>query len=180
MRYAFPTQAGWVFVEVTQRGLCRCGLPQRTWREALRTAGANGAWLRAPRGVMRAAERELRRYFGGERLDFTVPVDLSGLTGFQRQVLLATCAIPYGHTATYGEIARRVGCPRAARAVGQALRRNPVAIIIPCHRVVGAGGALTGFGGGLAWKQRLLDLERGDLTTDRQQAYNARRRTGPR
>ncbi|MFQ6132224.1 MAG: methylated-DNA--[protein]-cysteine S-methyltransferase [Armatimonadota bacterium] len=159
MHYAFPTQAGWVFVEATERGVCRCGLPQKTWREAVDGARSNGAWLRASRRVLRLVEREMRRYLSGERLEFSAPVDLSGLTPFQRQVLEETRKIPYGETATYGEIARRVGRPGAARAVGQALGSNPVAIIIPCHRVVGANGRLTGFGGGLEWKQMLLDLE---------------------
>ena len=105
------------------------------------------------------AETELREYFAGSRKVFTVPVRLSG-TDFQIEVWNALREIPYGATATYGEIARRIGRPRACRAVGMANHRNAVPILIPCHRVVGAGGALTGYAGGLEVKSFLLALER--------------------
>ncbi|MGD9484642.1 methylated-DNA--[protein]-cysteine S-methyltransferase [Streptomyces sp. TRM70308] len=111
-----------------------------------------------PAGFAEARE-QLAEYFAGERTEFTVPLALSG-TPFQRTVWAALCAIPYGETVGYGELAARLGRPRAARAVGLANGRNPVSIIVPCHRVVGAGGALTGYGGGLDRKRLLLDLER--------------------
>lgn len=102
--------------------------------------------------------RELDRYFAGSLESFTLPLAPRG-TPFQLAVWKALLAIPYGGLATYGEIARIVGNPRAARAVGMACNRNPIAIAIPCHRVVGASGALTGYAGGVGVKRFLLDLE---------------------
>jgi O-6-methylguanine DNA methyltransferase len=101
---------------------------------------------------------QLEQYFSGDRKTFSLPLDLVG-SDFQRQVWGALSAIPYGETRSYTEIARAVGQPRAARAVGLANNQNPVAIIVPCHRVVGAGGALVGYGGGLPRKRWLLDHE---------------------
>jgi methylated-DNA-[protein]-cysteine S-methyltransferase len=117
-----------------------------------------GAW-RPAAGRLDAARRELDEYFAGTRRTFTVPLDLAG-TPFQREVWRALTEIPYGATASYGELARAVGRPGAARAVGAANRRNPVAVIVPCHRVIGAGGGLTGYGLGLPRKAWLLDHER--------------------
>jgi methylated-DNA-[protein]-cysteine S-methyltransferase len=112
--------------------------------------------------MLAQARRELAAYFGGTLARFHVPVDLSSLPPFRQQVLLALMRVPYGATVTYGALAAAIGTPGAARAVGQALARNPVAIIVPCHRVIGADGRLTGFGGGLPWKRALLALEQGD------------------
>lgn len=112
--------------------------------------------------VLEQAAAELAEYFEGSRREFTVPVRLMG-TDFQQEVWTALCEIPYGATATYGDVARRVGRPRACRAVGMANHRNPVPIIVPCHRVIGSGGALTGYGGGLAVKSYLLALEKENL-----------------
>ncbi len=109
--------------------------------------------------VLDQAEAELREYFAGYRKVFAVPVHLSG-TAFQRKVWAALREIPYGETATYGEIAARIGNPRACRAVGTANHNNPISIVVPCHRVIGADGGLTGYGGGLAAKAYLLALER--------------------
>ena len=109
--------------------------------------------------ILDQAEAELKEYFAGERKKFTVPVRLTG-TEFQKKVWAALAEIPYGETATYGEIAARVGKPKACRAVGTANHHNPVPIIVPCHRVIGAGGSLTGYGGGLEVKAYLLTLER--------------------
>jgi O-6-methylguanine DNA methyltransferase len=104
---------------------------------------------------------ELERFFAGEPVDFDFPVDLSALTPFQQAVLEATRAIPPGQVMTYGQIAAAVGRPRASRAVGQALRRNPVPFVIPCHRVVGSDGSMRGYGGpsGVQLKEQLLALE---------------------
>jgi methylated-DNA-[protein]-cysteine S-methyltransferase len=107
--------------------------------------------------------RQLDEYFAGTRQDFDLTVRLDG-TPFQVEVWQQLRAIPYGETISYGELARRVHRPEAARAVGSANGQNPVAIVVPCHRVIGADGSLTGFGGGLEWKQRLLDLERPQRT----------------
>ncbi|MFJ9418955.1 methylated-DNA--[protein]-cysteine S-methyltransferase [Streptomyces sp. NPDC101227] len=102
---------------------------------------------------------QLRAYFRGELTTFDLPLALRG-TPFQRRVWAALCTIPYGETVSYGRLAERLGAPTAARAVGLANGRNPVGIIVPCHRVVGANGSLTGYGGGLDRKRRLLDFER--------------------
>jgi methylated-DNA-[protein]-cysteine S-methyltransferase len=109
------------------------------------------------------ARRQLAAYFAGELQDFDLRLAPSG-TPFQLQVWRALREIPYGATASYGEIARAVGAPDAARAVGGANNRNPIAIVIPCHRVIGASGSLTGYGGGLDRKRLLLELEAGTPT----------------
>ena len=103
---------------------------------------------------------ELDEYFAGERTDFGVALEMKG-TPFQRTVWSALREIPYGETRSYGELARAIGNPSAVRAVGLANGRNPIAVIVPCHRVIGADGTLTGYGGGLERKRTLLDLERG-------------------
>jgi methylated-DNA-[protein]-cysteine S-methyltransferase len=108
---------------------------------------------------LRRALAELRAYFAGELTAFTVPLSVRGGTDFERAVWREMTEIPYGETLTYGEVATAVGEPDAARAVGAACNRNPIPVIVPCHRVVGAGGKLVGFGGGLDRKRRLLELE---------------------
>ena len=105
-----------------------------------------------------AARQQLTEYFAGERRAFDLPLKLSG-TEFQMSVLHALQQIPYGETTSYAEIAERIGRPKAVRAVGAANGRNPIPIIVPCHRVVGSHGDLTGFGGGLDTKEALLRLE---------------------
>jgi methylated-DNA-[protein]-cysteine S-methyltransferase len=104
------------------------------------------------------ARKQLREYFDGDRREFDLPLKLSG-TEFQVSVLEALLGIPYGETTSYGEIARRIGRPKAVRAVGAANGRNPIPIVVPCHRVIGSTGDLTGFGGGLDTKEALLRLE---------------------
>ncbi len=104
--------------------------------------------------------REIQRYFAGEPLRFeNLPLDLSDSTEFEKKVYEATRTIPFGKVATYGQIAKAIGKPKAARAVGQALGNNPIAIVIPCHRVVASDGGLGGFTGGLHWKRKLLRHE---------------------
>ncbi len=105
-----------------------------------------------------AVREQLQEYFAGTRKDFDLPLNVSG-TEFQVQVLEELQRIPYGETTSYGDIAQRIGRPKAMRAVGAANGRNPIPIIIPCHRVIGSGGQLTGFGGGLDTKEALLRLE---------------------
>lgn len=108
--------------------------------------------------VLRQAVEELREYFAGERREFTLPLAPAG-TPFQQQVWAALREIPYGATCSYGRIAGRIGRPKACRAVGMANNRNPIAIVVPCHRVVGASGALVGYAAGLEVKEKLLALE---------------------
>ena len=127
-------------------------------RDAGRPAGtsiANDAAAPFPQ-----ARQELAEYFAGRRAEFTVPLAPGG-TPFQARVWEALRRIPHGATASYAEIARAVGSPGGARAVGTACRRNPLAIIVPCHRVIGSDRTLTGYAGGLARKKRLLELEAG-------------------
>ncbi len=108
--------------------------------------------------VLRETARQLGAYFARERTSFDLPLDPVG-TAFQQSVWAALRTIPYGETRSYAAIARDIGRPSACRAVGAANGRNPISIVVPCHRVVGTGGALTGFAGGLAAKRRLLELE---------------------
>ena len=108
--------------------------------------------------ILVRAELELRAYFAGERTSFTVPLDASG-TEFQKKAWAALLTIPYGETRSYGELARQIGNPKASRAVGAANGRNPISIIVPCHRAIASDGALTGFAGGLETKRHLLALE---------------------
>ena len=105
------------------------------------------------------AHRQLDEYFAGARRAFELDVDLRGAPPFAQQVLDELARVPYGQTTTYGSLAARVGTPRAARAVGMVMNRNPIPIVLPCHRVVGANGSLTGYAGGLDVKVKLLELE---------------------
>ncbi|MCW1824240.1 cysteine methyltransferase [Mycolicibacterium conceptionense] len=109
------------------------------------------------------AVEQLSEYFVGERTEFDLELDMVG-TQFQRRVWQALQSIPYGETCSYGEIARQIGSPSAFRAVGLANGHNPIGIIVPCHRVIGANGSLTGYGGGLDRKRALLELERSRTT----------------
>lgn len=136
-------------------------------------AGPHGSRRRAPRpipdewepddGGLDEAVRQLDAYFQGTLRTFDLPLAPQG-TPFQQTVWEALRRIPYGQTVSYGELARRIGRPAAVRAVGLANGSNPIAIVIPCHRVIGANGTLTGYGGGLPTKQALLALERGQRT----------------
>jgi methylated-DNA-[protein]-cysteine S-methyltransferase len=119
----------------------------------------NKAWKRDARHApLKQAKRELREYFAGRRKRFDVALDPDG-TSFQRSVWKAISKVGFGNTITYGELARRAGHPGSARAAGAATGRNPIGIIVPCHRIMGANGALTGYAGGLARKRALLALE---------------------
>ncbi len=110
--------------------------------------------------ILMQAEAELKEYFAGQRTNFDVPISFSATT-FREEVWQELLHIPYGCTVSYGEIARQVGGSNKARAVGGAVHHNPLSIIVPCHRVIGADGSLTGFGGGLPIKRQLLELEAG-------------------
>jgi methylated-DNA-[protein]-cysteine S-methyltransferase len=132
-------------------------------RSGLPEPGIPGAVEPRTLGTLEPCVRQLNAYFQGALRAFDVPVAPQG-TPFQRSVWAELQKIPYGETISYGELARRLGNPRAVRAVGLANGSNPIAIIIPCHRVIGSNGSLVGYGGGLATKQTLLALERGQRT----------------
>jgi methylated-DNA-[protein]-cysteine S-methyltransferase len=134
-----------------------------------RPAEPRGEWTRADADFDDAIG-QLREYFEGARRAFELTLSPER-TDFQRRVWSELCCIPYGETISYAELARRIGNPRAVRAVGLANGANPIAIVVPCHRVIGANGTLTGYGGGLGTKRHLLDLERTTLLagTDRQE-----------
>lgn len=120
-------------------------------------------WPRdATHPLLRRAAQQLERYFAGERAAFDMPLDLSAGTEFQQAVWQALCLIEPGRTVSYGEVARAIGRPAAVRAVGAAVGANPVSVIVPCHRVMGANGSLTGYSGGLHRKVALLALESGE------------------
>jgi methylated-DNA-[protein]-cysteine S-methyltransferase len=123
-----------------------------------RAAKPEPEWQESQRGPVGEAIRQLREYFAGKRVEFDLPLAPEG-TAFQRGVWRQLQEIPYGETISYGELARRVGNPKASRAVGSANGANPLPIVIPCHRVIAGDGSLGGFGGGLPTKQTLLDLE---------------------
>jgi methylated-DNA-[protein]-cysteine S-methyltransferase len=127
-----------------------------------RTAIAVRAGWEATDEPFAEARAQLAEYFAGQRRAFDLPLAMAG-SPFQRRVWRALQDIPYGETISYGELARRIGVPSASRAVGVANGRNPVSVIVPCHRVIGADGSLTGYGGGLARKRLLLELEAGVL-----------------
>jgi methylated-DNA-[protein]-cysteine S-methyltransferase len=116
-------------------------------------------WIESPAGPVAEAAAQLREYFAGRRTEFDLPLALDG-TPFQRTVWRKLQEVPYGETVSYGELARRVGNPKASRAVGSANGANRIPIVIPCHRVIASGGKLGGFGGGLPVKEALLALEK--------------------
>jgi len=154
------TAFGWVGVARSPRGLLALTLPQPDQEAALRPLLDRwGDDARRDDVALGDLPDKLRRYFDGQPVSFDELLDMSGATDFQRRVWEATRRIPRGQTLTYGQIARQVGSPRAARAVGQAMARNPWPAIVPCHRVVGHDGRLPGFGGGLDMKRRMLDME---------------------
>ena len=126
--------------------------------ELVQRYGARGYELRWSQSRLRPVARALREYFEGERTRFDLPVAPEG-TAFQRSVWEQLRTIPFGATWTYGQLAQRLGRPGAARAVGAANGANPISIVIPCHRVIGSDGSLTGYGGGMRRKQALLELE---------------------
>lgn len=117
-------------------------------------------WTVEETDLIKETKRQLDEYFAGKRKEFDIPTRLEG-TEFQKRVWEELRKIPYGKTVTYKDIAEAVGCPKGFRAVGLANNRNPISIIYPCHRVIGSNGSLTGYGGGLDVKEKLLELERG-------------------
>jgi methylated-DNA-[protein]-cysteine S-methyltransferase len=160
------TQIGPLLLAVTERGLCRISFdpdPDRETETLARTFGVRV--LRAPR-ELDPVRRELDEYFEGHRRAFDLPLDLRGREGFSREILERLAKVPYGEVTTYKSLAVEAGNPRAARAVGTIMNRNPIPIVLPCHRVVGSNGSLVGYGGGLERKRLLLDLEAGTPRLD--------------
>jgi methylated-DNA-[protein]-cysteine S-methyltransferase len=160
------TPIGPLLLAVTERGLCRISFdpePDRETETLARTFGVRV--LRAPR-KLDPVRRELDEYFEGRRRDFDLPLDLRGREGFSRDILERLAKVPYGEVTTYKSLAVATGNPRAARAVGTIMNRNPIPIVLPCHRVVGSNGSLVGYGGGLERKRLLLDLEAGTPRLD--------------
>ena len=153
------TPIGQLLVAVSERGLASISYDLNAEQQLDRLARIAGPCvLRSPRSVD-AARRELDEYFAGRRRDFDLTLDLRALPPFTISVLRELGKVPYGETTTYGELATRVGHPRAARAVGTVMNRNRIPIVLPCHRVVGANGSLVGYAGGLERKTALLQLE---------------------
>jgi methylated-DNA-[protein]-cysteine S-methyltransferase len=153
------SELGPLLAAVTDHGLARITYdpdPERELEALARLAGPRV--LRAPQ-ALDETRRELDAYFAGKRTAFDLRLDLRGLTGFTLDVLNELANVPYGHTATYGELAERAGNPRASRAVGMVMNRNRIPIVLPCHRIVGSSGQLVGYGGGLERKEKLLRLE---------------------
>jgi methylated-DNA-[protein]-cysteine S-methyltransferase len=155
----FKTVAGWVGVLGSSAGLLRTTLPQPSECEVYPLLGNDLGRATPSPHHFEGLTRRFQAYFYGQRVDFPDELDLSGATPFQCSVWQAARLIPYGQTRSYAWLAGRVGNPGAPRAVGQALARNPLPIIIPCHRVLASNGRLGGFGGGIGMKQFLLQLE---------------------
>jgi methylated-DNA-[protein]-cysteine S-methyltransferase len=153
------TPLGTLLLAATARGLCRIVYDAEPERELETLAVTFG--LRVLRSTLPvdAARRQLDEYFEGRRHAFDLSLDLQLLADFNRRVLGELARVPYGEVVTYGELAARAARPRAARAVGTVMNRNPLPIVLPCHRVIGANGKLVGYGGGLERKEALLRLE---------------------
>ena len=145
---------GELHVATTERGLCRISFWGNGWEEEL----ARQFGVRVLRSPLDDVRRELDEYFAGTRRVFDLPLDLR-VAPFHADVLAQLARVPYGQTETYGALAAQAGRPKAARAVGTVMNRNPIPIVLPCHRIVGANGSLTGYAGGLDVKLQLLQLE---------------------
>ena len=153
------TPIGSLLVATSERGVCRISYDAEPDRELERLARTFGVRvLRSPKPIDEA-RRELDEYFEGNRRRFDLQLDVSLLADFNKRVLEELARVPYGEVVTYGELAARSERPRAARAVGTVMNRNPLPILLPCHRVIGANGKLVGYGGGLERKEQLLRLE---------------------
>jgi methylated-DNA-[protein]-cysteine S-methyltransferase len=160
-RFGFmETPVGDVLIATSNEGVLEISYVQEHGcYESLHEVEQRGFLVYERQDAVRPVIEELRQYFTHERQDFTVPVDLTGVTDFTRSVLNVTTDIPYGHVRTYGEVAGLIGKPGASRAVGNALGRNPIPVIIPCHRVILASGAMGWYTGGPEIKRKLLGIE---------------------
>ena len=151
--YRISSPVGPLFLAASTKGLVRLEFEAREQKLNPKTIQ-----LQESRKALAPYLDQLNEYFAGQRRDFSLPLDLRG-TEFQLQCWRALLDIPYGETRSYGDLARAIGHPNAFRAVGMSNNRNPVAIVVPCHRVIAADGSLCGYGGGLDIKRKLLDLE---------------------
>jgi methylated-DNA-[protein]-cysteine S-methyltransferase len=155
----FNTNMGWVGILGSDKGLLRTTLPQHSAQEARQLLGSGVNYAVWSHNLFNSLIERLKTYFRGGKIAFPDELDLSGATPFQRKVWEITRLIPYGETRSYTWVAEQIKNPKAVRAVGQALARNPLPIIIPCHRVVTFNNQLGGFSGGVEMKKRLLRLE---------------------
>ncbi len=160
LKYAtFNTDMGWVGIIGTERGLLGTTLPQPSAQQARRRLGDRIKYATSAPHHFPDLIKRLKAYFGGQQVAFPDELDLCAATPFQGKVWQITRLIPYGRTRSYRWVAEQIGQPGAARAVGQALGRNPLPVIIPCHRVLKSDGSIGGFSGGWQMKKRLLSLE---------------------
>ncbi|MSQ12774.1 MAG: methylated-DNA--[protein]-cysteine S-methyltransferase [Dehalococcoidia bacterium] len=155
----FPTALGWVTAAAGPRGLRLLTLPEQTERRALEAAGAALDGASRDDAALGSVRDQVTEYLAGEPVTFTTPLDLEDAPSFFRAAWEACQRIHRGETRTYAWLATQAGNALAVRAAGQAMARNPIPLIIPCHRVVGSSGGLHGYGGGLAMKARLLEME---------------------
>lgn len=155
----FKTEAGWLAVLVSGKGLKSLTMPQPTARQARILLGAETA---GDPNLLEDTVKRLKNYFSGRKTTFSEVCDFGEATPFQRRVWEITRGIPFGETRSYRWVAAQMGQGNAARAIGQALARNPIPIIIPCHRVLASDGSLGGYSGGLEWKRFFLKLEAKD------------------
>jgi methylated-DNA-[protein]-cysteine S-methyltransferase len=155
----FHTAPGWVGIISTTSGLKRVTLPQLTEEDARWALGTDLEGAAPSDGRLQGLIELFRAYYAGKPVEFYEKLDFSGATAFQREVWEATRRIPYGETRSYRWVAEMTGRARAARAVGQALGKNPLLVVVPCHRVVESDGGMGGFGGGVEMKKQLLEME---------------------
>ena len=158
------TPFGQLIVVSSNKGVVRVTLPIESGRDRLDEIKHEfpGSEFREDAQKNREAVRQLKEYFSGTRTSFDLPLDLQG-TDFQKKVWKAMLKVPYGRTRSYGQIARDIGNPKACRAVGSSCGKNNITIVIPCHRIIGSSGSMTGFGGGIPLKVKLLNLEKGEI-----------------
>jgi O-6-methylguanine DNA methyltransferase len=154
-----PSPIGDLLVAVSDEGICEVSFARNGSENFFSELEQRGFTGKSDQAAIDDAAEQLREYFGGRRQFFDMTVDLSGMTPFTQQVLKATASVPFGKLSTYRDIARTIGKPGATRAVGNALGRNPIAIVVPCHRIVRSDWSIGGYTGGLDIKQRLLSIE---------------------
>jgi methylated-DNA-[protein]-cysteine S-methyltransferase len=156
----FQTKQGWMGILASPAGILTVTLPQTTRQQAFSSLGQQAEQAILSPEVFSDLTRRFQDYYSGKKTVFPDKLDFSDATAFQKQVWQAAQLIPHGETRSYGWLAKQIGKPQAARAVGQALGKNPFLIIVPCHRVIAGDGTLGGFGCGLPAKQKLLKLEK--------------------